>query len=166
MGDAGSLLTIGTAIVQGVQGRREAKAQLAEGKYQEQVYNSNARMSQMQADDATRRGEEKALEIRQQGKKLIGKQRAAMAAQGLDLEQDDPLNIQMESAAYTAEDSRQTKANAWQEAWGYRVQAQDYANKAKFANITGKQKSRGTILTTGLNIMNTFASKQTPRYGG
>jgi 3-methyl-2-oxobutanoate hydroxymethyltransferase len=49
---------------------------------------------------------------------------------------------------------------------GFRVQAQDYRNKGVFANISGKQKARSTVLTTGLNIMNTFASsgKSTPRY--
>lgn len=166
MGDASSLLTIGTAFIQGVQGRNQAKAQRLEGQYLEDTYNANARIMDMQAQDAIDRGDKNAQKMKTQTKKLIGSQRAAMAAQGLDLEEDDALAIQQETAAFGAEDAQTIKNNAWQEAWGYRVQAQDYRNKGVFANITGKQKARSTVLTTGLNIMNTFASsgKSTPRY--
>lgn len=166
MGDASTLLTIGTAFIQGIQGRNQAKAQKAEGAYQRQIYESNARMMEMNAEDATYRGEQKAGEIKKQTKKLIGSQRAAMAAQGLDLEQDDALAIQQESAEMGAVDAQEIKNNAWREAWGYRVQAEDYRSRGRFAEITARQKSRSTILTTGLNILNTFASsgKSTPRY--
>jgi hypothetical protein len=166
MGDASTLLTVGTAFIQGMQGRQQAKAQRLEGQYLEDVANSNARIMDMQAQDALERGEKKAQDVKTQTKKLIGSQRARMAAQGLDLEEDDALAIQQESAEMGAMDAREIKNNAWQEAWGFRVQAQDYRNKGVFANISGKQKARSTVLTTGLNIMNTFASsgKSTPRY--
>lgn len=166
MGDASSLLTIGTAFIQGKLGYDQAKAQRAEGRYLEDTYNSNARIMDMQAQDAKDRGDKKAQEVKTQAKKLIGSQRAAMAAQGLDLDQDDALAIQQETAEFGAVDAQTIKNNAWQEAWGYRVQAQDYRNKGVFANITAKQKAKATILTTGLNIMNTFAQsgKSTPRY--
>jgi hypothetical protein len=158
MGAAGGLLTIGTAVLQGVQGYRQSKAEKQQGLYESDIMESNARMANMQADDATYRGEQKALEIRKKGKIIIGKQRAAMAAQGLDIEADDALAIQQETAENVALDSEQTKRNAWMENWGYRVQSQDYKNKARFADITGRQRSRATILTTGLGILNTFAS--------
>jgi hypothetical protein len=162
----GDMLTVGTALIQGIQGYRATKAATQESKYLESQYNSNSRMAMMEAEDAVRRGDQKALEVRKQGKKLIGSQRAAMAAQGLDIEADDALAIQTETAGLTALDSQQIKSNAWQEAWGYRVQSQDYASKARFARVQGMQKANSTILTTGLGIMNTFANngKSTPRY--
>lgn len=166
MSSAGGLLTIGTALLQGKMGIDQARAQKQEGAYLQQTYDANARIMDMQAQDAIDRGAKKSQEVKTQAKKLIGSQRAAMAAQGLDLEEDDALAIQQETAEFGAVDAQTIKNNAWQEAWGYRVQAQDYRNKGIFANITAKQKSRATILTTGLNIMNTFASsgKSTPRY--
>lgn len=166
MGDASSLLTIGTAVIQGVQGYKQARAQREESQYLEAQYQTNARIAGMQAEDATRRGDQKALEVRRAGKQLVGKQRASMAAQGLDLAADDALAIQEETAGLTALDSQQVKNNAWQEAWGFRVQAADYENKGRFARITGKNKADATVLTSGLGILNTFASsgKSTPRY--
>ena len=162
----GDMLTVGTALIQGIQGYRATKAATQESKYLESQYNANSRMAMMQAEDAVRRGDQKALEVRKQGKKLVGAQRAAMAAQGLDIEADDALAIQTETAGLTAEDSKQIQNNAWMDAWGYRVQSQDYASKARFARVQGMQKANSTILTTGLGIMNTFASsgKSTPRY--
>jgi hypothetical protein len=166
MGDGGGLLTIGTALLQGKMGYDQAKAQRQEGKYLQQTYDANARIAMMQADDAIDRGNKKAQDLKTQTKKLVGSQRVAMAAQGLDLEADDALAIQQETASMGAVDAQTIKNNAWQEAWGFRVASQDYTNKGTFANITAKQKAKSTILTTGLSIMNTFASsgKSTPKY--
>jgi hypothetical protein len=166
MGAASALLTVGTAIIQGVQGYRQARANRQESQYLEAQYQTNARLANMQAEDAIARGEKNSANIKTQTKKLIGAQRARLAAQGLDLSEDDALAIQQESAAMGAEDAQTIKNNAWQEAWGYRVQAQDYTNKGVFARIQGKNKANSTILTSGLGILNTFAGygTTTPRY--
>jgi len=160
MGLAGSILTIASSILQGVQGSREAAAQRAEGRYQQSIYDSNARIiSEFKGEDSIYRGQQKADEIKLRGAKLIGSQRAALAAQGLDLGQDDALAIQQETAGDTAEDARQIKNNAWQEAWGFRAQALNDRTAGNFAGVTANQKATGTILTTGLNILNTFSKK-------
>lgn len=150
--------TIATALIQAKMTYDEARAQKQEGKYVKQVHEANARMAEMNAEDATYRGEQKATEVKKQTKKLIGAQRAAMAAQGLDLEEDDALAIQQESAEMGAVDAQEIKNNAWREAWGYRVQAANYYSLGRFAEITARQRARKTILTGGLSILNTFAS--------
>lgn len=130
----------------------QSKAQKSEGDYQKQIYESNARLADIQADDAIRRGEKDAKQHKKNVKRLIGSQRAALAAQGLDLEADDALAIQQESAEYGALDVLEIKNNAWREAWGYKVQANDFMGRARFADITAKNKARNTILTGGMSI--------------
>lgn len=130
----------------------QSKAQRAEGNYQKQIFETNARLAEIQAEDATRRGDKAAKDHLAKTKKLIGSQRAAMAAQGLNLKEDDALALQQETAAYGAMDAQEIKNNAFREAWGYKVQANDYTYRGRMAKITGDSTARQSILTGGLGI--------------
>jgi hypothetical protein len=151
-------MTALTMVVQGIQGYRQARADRLEGQYLERQAQTNARMANYQAEDAIARGDKEALSHKIMTNKFIGSQRAAMAAQGLDLEADDAAAIQEESKVAGAIDAQTIKNNAWKEAWGYRVQAEDFTQKGQFARITSKLKADNTILTSGLGILNTGLS--------
>ena len=135
----------------------QSKAIKSEGAYEKQLHETNARLADLQAEDAIRRGDKEALQHKKTVKKIIGSQRARMAAQGLDLESDDALAIQQESAEFGALDTLQIKNNAWREAWGYRVQSNDYLGRARYAEITSKSKARQTLLTGGMSVAKDIA---------
>jgi len=137
----------------------QSKALKAEGEFQSEIYQSNARIQALRAEDAVNRGEKSAKRAKEAASRLIGSQRAALGAQGIDIESGSALDIQEETASLGAEDALNIRNNAWREAWGFRVEEQDLKSKAKFAKITAGNKSRNTILTGGLTIAKDLGSQ-------
>ena len=138
----------------------QANATKSQAAYEQSTYEANSRLSEIQAADAIKRGDAAAKGIKEQTKKLIGGQRAALAAQGQNLEADDALAIQEETAGLGTLDAFNTKNNAWREAWGFRNQAEQSRNKATFTGLAGKASARNTLLTGGLQAAKTIS------YGG
>ena len=130
----------------------QSRAIKMQGEYQKNQLNFNSQLADLQAQDATNRGVKEADVKRKQTKQIIASQRAALAAQGVDVNQDTALQIQEDTAGLGAEDVQTIKNNAWREAWGYKVQALDYSSQAKYASNTANFNSRQTILTGGLSF--------------
>ena len=145
-----------TSVLSGVGQMFTAKSQAgavqAQGAYQKQAYNTNARFSDIQAEDAIRRGETEAQKHQRDVKKLVGAQRAALAAQGMDLESGSALDIQLDTATQGAEDAMTIRNNAWRESWGYKVQALNYRTEGEMAAIAAKSTSRQTLFTGALGL--------------
>jgi len=135
----------------------QSKAQSAEGEYNASVFESNARLEALKAEDAIIRGEKEVVKLQQARNRLIGSQRVSFGAQGIDLESGSALDIQQETRSLGAEDILNTRNNAWREAWGYRVNENNYRGKAKYSLLTAKNTAKNTILTGGLSIAKSFA---------
>jgi len=138
----------------------QSKAQRAESDFNASIFESNARLQALQAEDAIIRGDKEAVKAKQAAKRLIGSQRAAMGAQGIDLESGSALDIQQETASLGAETALNIKNNAWREAWGYRAQESDLRSRANYARITGRNTSKNTLLTGGLTVAKNLATYQ------
>ena len=132
-----------------------ASANRQAGKAQSALANYNASVADMQSADAIERGNIEANKQRVNTRRMIGSQRAAMAAQGIDINDADSSAVDVQAdTAYLGElDALTIKANAAREAWGYRVQAQDYRTRGAIAEAEGKNKAIGTLLTTGSSLM-------------
>lgn len=152
MGATGAIVAI-SALMTGASAYSQSKAQKSEGAYQAQQFETNSRIANLQADDAIFRGNQDAARHKQQVKKVIGAQRAAMGAQGIEINADSALDVQADTAGLGAIDEATIKNNAFREAWGYRVAGADYASQAEFARLSAANKSRNTILTAGMNIV-------------
>lgn len=153
MGATGAL-----AAAQLASGYSQASAIKAEGNYQKSIFDINARFSDAQAKDAINRGEKDVVKLRTQAKKLIGSQRAALAAQGIDIEDGSALDVQEDTADQAEGDVITLRNNAWKEAWGYRVQAFDYRNRGEFAKLSASNRARNTLLTSGIQAFSTYQS--------
>ncbi len=127
----------------------QADAYEAQGDFQRQQFETNARLANMQSDDATRRGEIAATKVRQQARQVIGSQRSSIAAQGIEVNADSALDVQSDTAALAAEDAQTIKNNAWREAWGYKVQANQYQAQGKQAQNAGRTNARMTLAAGG-----------------
>lgn len=154
MGATGAILA-GSVLLQGISAMQQSKAQKQEGAFQSQQLTANSRIANLQADDAIFRGNQDAADHRQKVKQLIGAQRAASGAQGIDVNSGSALDVQTDAAGQGAIDELTIKNNAWREAWGYRVQASDYQTQAEFSKLSSDNKSKNTILTAGMNILST-----------
>jgi len=154
MGATGALLAVSVGM-QAISGMQQSKAQKQEGAFQSQQLQANSRIANLQADDAIFRGNQDALEHKKKVRQLIGSQRAAAGAQGIEINDGSALDVQADAAGYGEVDALTIRNNAFREAWGYRVQASDYQTQAEFAKLSAGNKSRNTILTAGMNIIST-----------
>lgn len=147
-----------TAVAIGIQvggSILQSNAQSAQGNYQKTLYDTNARLATLQGEDAIIRGDKSANQLKTQGKQLIGSQRAALAAQGIDIGSGSALDVQTDTAALIAEDAMTIKNNAWREAWGYKVAANDATNRGNLVKLASDNESRNTLLTGGLKALDT-----------
>lgn len=128
----------------------ESGALRSQGAYQKQQYEFNAQMADMQAADAIRRGDKEASQVKARGKKMIGSQRAALAAQGIDVNSGSAADIQEETDVFSTEDAMTVRSNAWREAFGFRAQAMEARNSGAFAELAANNKASNTLLTGGM----------------
>jgi len=128
----------------------QAGATKAQGDYQSQQHAFNAQISELQAQDALKRGVKASGDFRKQGKQLIGRQRAALAASGVVLDSGSAAEIQADTEAQVAADARTIVSNSWREAWGFKVQASQSSAAARFAKLAAKTDARNTLITGGL----------------
>jgi hypothetical protein len=113
----------------------------------------NAEFAEIQAADAERRGEVAASRHGDQTRRLIGKQRASLAAQGISVDTGTPLDIQVESGRLGSEDAMTIRTNAFREALGFRSQAENYKFAGKLARLSGDSAARNTLLTGGVRAL-------------
>ena len=132
----------------------QAMALKSMAKAQKSAFEINKSFSELQAKDAIKRGDREAMLHGNKIRKLIGSQRANLAAQGIEVNADSALDIQAESAQFGAIDMETIRNNAYREAWGYKVQALDLGMKGSVAMLSGSSQARNTLLTGGLNTLN------------
>jgi hypothetical protein len=128
------------------------------------MYDRNAGYAEEQATDAIARGAEQAHHVERGTKRLGGVQRAALAAQGVEVSADDALAIQQETGMLGALDAATVRHNARREALGFTRDAETYRMQGRFARQAGanragayRMQSYGTLLT-GASDLAGFAS--------
>ncbi len=140
MAATASVLLIGGSALYGAAAQRKA------GEANAEIAGINARIADMQADDALRRGEKDEKRHRLDVKKFIGSQRVALAAQGIEVDSGTALELQEETAGLGELDALTIRNNAAREAWGYRVQAQDATYRGEIALQNSKMQANATLL--------------------
>lgn len=116
--------------------------------YRSEVAANNASVADQQAADAKARGDVAAAETRRKYAALMGTQRAALAARGLDIT-DGSANATLQDTAYFgATDEITVRANAAREAWGYKVRATNFAGDA--AAYQAQADAENPLLSAGL----------------
>ncbi len=157
---ASSSIMAGAYGVQGlnsiVSSRNQAQAIKLQGAYQKQQADANARLAMIRADDASRAGDLKAGAARRKGSAILGAQRVAAAAQGVDINSGSAADLQLETDQMSEIDVNQIKNNAWREAWGYQVQANDLIAQGNMAATSAKYNARATVLTGNINAAASF----------
>lgn len=131
-----------------------AMGSMRAGKAQQKMAQYNAQIAEYQAMDALARGRQAEQRLRTDVKGVIGSQRAAFAASGVDINDIDStaVNVQADTAALGEMDALAIRLNAAREAWGYTSQAQDSLYRGKLARMEGSNRAVGTILTTGSQL--------------
>lgn len=149
---------IGLMVAGGV---TSAAGQYESGKANQELANHNARIAEIQADDALARGREAEGIHRKRTKAIIGSQRARFGAQGVEINDGSALDVQADTAYLGELDALTIRNNAAREAWGYKVQAEDNRARGRISRMEGTYAAAGTLLTMGGK-----AFAPTPKPGG
>ena len=141
--------SLGQSIVTG-------NAYKTQAKYQKDRFEFQSQIADLRAEDAIKRGKRTANEIQKVGQRIIGTQRAAYAAQGVELDSGSALLVQEDTASQAKIDALTMKNNAYREAWGYKTQALDYTMQGQMAEYAGAQKRAESLITGGLSFASSF----------
>lgn len=115
---ASGLSAVGGAVGSVMQGRQQA----GQANYQAAVARNNAILADRNAKLAIQAGDVKEQAKRRETAGLIGAQRAAYAAHGVDVNVGSPVDIQSDTAMLGELDALTIRNNAQREAYGYKIQ--------------------------------------------
>lgn len=152
----GFLPVIGN-LIQGVTGKNQRD-------YAATLYDANAGIARLQAEDAITRGRQDENMSRIATKGLIGRQRAAMGAQGIDIGRDSAMDVQEDAAAMGELEALTIRNNAAREAWGYRVQAANLGSNASLQRKAGRTQLYGSITTAGIRAYDLLKESGKPTF--
>jgi hypothetical protein len=149
-GWAGTAMQAAGFVGQAFTSMQQSQATADAANYQAAVQANNARLAEIQAQDAITRGEKAVEDHSRKVAALKGSQTASMAARGLDLSEGTPLSILTDTDLFGEMDKNTIKANAGREAWGYRAQA---ANAGANAGLYRMQAENQSPLLTGAGTL-------------
>lgn len=125
----------------------QMQAAKSNASYQAAVANQNAAIANAQSISAGMAGADEQGRIRDKTKQVAGSQKAAFAANGLDIQSGSALSTLSDTALMGEQDVQTSRQNTQQQMWGYDVQAMNYRNQAKAAKAEGRNQSRSALLT-------------------
>ena len=151
---ASAISGVAGGVMGGINSYQQGKAQQAQYNYQAQVNQQNAKIAQENAAMERQQGIEEARLQRIKASQVIGSQKTAMAANGVDITQGTALDVIEDTAAMGELDALQTRYNYERKAQAYEVQAGNYQNQGNLDIIAGQNAysaGKANGLAQGLN---------------
>ncbi len=146
-------LTLGSTLLGAAGQIQQAQATASANKYNAQVADMNARISERRAKDAIERGALEEQKKRQQVQQVLGKQQAAMAANGVDVSFGSPLDTIVDSAVLGELDALTIRSNTYREAYEYRVDAANKRSSAQLNRMNADAATAGGYLGAAGTIL-------------
>lgn len=129
-----------------------AAARRSQGQFAQQQAEFNRQAAERQADDAIKRGKRDVAAMKRKTRNIIGSQRAAFAAQGIDVESGSAAEIQADTAALSAADELTIRNNSYREAFGFRSQALNFRFQGEREALATRSSIGATIATGGMRF--------------
>ncbi len=145
--------TLGTYTSQ----RQQAGAVLASGAYHQRLANWNADRAERDAALVEQRGQRDANLQRVATRQTIGSQRAAFAAQGVEVNDGSALEVQADTAMLGELDALMIQSNAAREALGYKAQAATYRQQGIYTGMAARSEA-SRLKTASFNTLLTGAT--------
>lgn len=140
-------LMIGSAVMGGVSSIQQGNAAAASARYNAQVSEMNAKIMDQNARDALERGKMEEQQKRFEIAALTGRQRAAMAANGVDLSFGSPLDTIVDTAMLGELDALTIRSNAAREAYDYKVAGANGRADAALSRSSARSAQTGGYLS-------------------
>lgn len=119
-----------STLVSATAARNQARAAQA-------VASNNARVAELQAEDALKRGDQKAMEAQRRARMVASAQRAAYSARGLDISGGTPGEVIDQTDFFGQSDAATARTNSRKEAWAARVAQGNYQTQASASDPSG-----------------------------
>jgi hypothetical protein len=119
--------------------------------------NYNAQVSELNAQDARRAGDEEAAKVRRQNAQLAAAQRAGFSAKGIDFENGSAGDALDQTDFFGQVDQTIAKQNAARQAWNLRAQKNGYEYQAAVSRPG---------MAAGLSLLGSASSVASKWYGG
>ena len=149
-GTASLIAGIGGAITSAVGGYFGAATQKINLQAQAHIAEANARLAEISAQSALIQGHQQVAALTLQAGQLKSRQRAAMAANGIDLGVGNAAEVQASTEIMKEIDANTTISNSVKNAWRIRAQAMNYQNEALVKHASASAISPGMNLATSL----------------
>ena len=121
---------ISGGVTSAIGGYFSAATQKATLKGQAAIADTNARIAELGAQSILNQGQQQVGALTLKAGQLKSSQRAAMAANGIDLGTGSAVEIQASTDIMKEIDANTLTTNAVRSAWGYRTQAVNFENEA------------------------------------
>lgn len=135
----------------------QADAMKAQGEWQEQQMRFNADVTSMQRREIDKKSQEDVFQRQEDVRQMLGIQKVAIAANGIDLDSDVSKQLEADTRRTGMKDVLAIKNNAWREAWGLDVKAQDLRSQGALARAGADVGAATTLATGGLRAIGTGA---------
>jgi len=113
-----------------------AKSEQTQLDVQADIADVNSRIAELGAQSVLRQGQREVGRVTMQAGQLKSRQRASMAANGVDLNEGSAAELQDSTDIMKEIDAATVEANSIRSAWGYRTQGTSYQNQALGARTT------------------------------
>lgn len=147
MCDLVTIAMIGSTVMGGVSAVQQGNAAAASANYNAQVAEMNAGISDQNARDALERGKLEEQQKRQEIAAITGRQKASMAANGIDIGFGSPLDTLVDTAMLGEIDALTIRSNAAREAYGYKVDGANGRADAVLSRANAKSAKTGGYLS-------------------
>ncbi|PKR87401.1 hypothetical protein CXZ10_20360 [Pleomorphomonas diazotrophica] len=154
MCELSTALMIGGGVLGGAGQISSANAEAKAARYNAEVQRQNAVLAERQARNIIDSGSREEQKQKAMTTQLVGKQKAAMAANGIDPTFGSPLDEMVNTAMQGAIDALTIKTTTYRQADDVRNQAVGYRNQAALLTMQAKNSR-----TAGM--LNAFASMST-----
>lgn len=168
----GTMLLGGGGIVPKLQlSRLQAQAEREQAEFKARQLETNAKRIDQEAADVIKRGERAATDLKIDARRVIGSQRVALAAQGIDISDIDSsaTEIQADTARMAELDAMTIRNNAWRQSFGMKTQASDLRSGAAITRLGGEFEAQMTETAGALEAMDqaiSFGMKAATAGGG
>lgn len=146
MCELSTMLMIGSTVMGGVGAIQQGNAAAASANYNAKVADMNAKLSERQARDVIERGQMAEQQQRVKTSQLLGQQKAAMAANGVDLGFGSPLDALVDTATMGELDAMTIRANTYREERDVRQQGLNSRGQAGMMRAEAKGAKSGGFL--------------------
>lgn len=131
----------------------QGQQQKAMGEYQAAVNRNNQIIANRAAEDATQRGRIEEQQHRLKVKQVMGEQRSALAASGVQVDTGSALDVLGDTAMFGEMDALTIHSNAEREAYNFRVQGANQAASAQMNLLAGSNAARNGMWGAGASLL-------------